>query len=337
MRPGDGDGRHGATAAARQHAHATTRTDGGSARARPALPAPAADLPGGDGRLRAPDGAPPAGLRGRAEPATVTDQPERRFDALDPLRHRPGPHVPRPATPACCTPRSSGASSSSPIGTADRVTLRAGRTRCWRGRWTAGCGGCCCRSRTCWSLSVLGGGRLGALPPHRDPPAPPDALTRRPHHPAADRRRWCVTELLAEAFRLGRYGDPDAAWAFVAERRSAVRLQPRCSASVLEAGYAVFFWANIAARSRTSWSTCRAPSTSTSSPRSSTPRSASSRRAASCRPWTSRRETRTLRREDDRRTSAGRTCSTASPAPSAAAARTPARPGPPASRSTPRR
>ena len=63
--------------------------------------------------------------------------------------------------------------------------------------------------------------------------------------------------------------------------------------------------------------------------------SASSARAASCRRWTSR--TRPPRSGSRRsRTSAGRTCSTASRAPNAVAARRPARPTSPGSRSTPR-
>ena len=53
-----------------------------------------------------------------------------------------------------------------------------------------------------------------------------------------------ATELLAEAFRLGRYGDPDAAWSFAANWFGSVLagvLSPRS----MEIGYAVFFWANV--------------------------------------------------------------------------------------------
>jgi Fe-S oxidoreductase len=53
-----------------------------------------------------------------------------------------------------------------------------------------------------------------------------------------------ATELLAEAFRLGRYGDPDAAWAFVANPVGGL-LAAALPPNVLEVGYAVFFWANI--------------------------------------------------------------------------------------------
>jgi len=53
-----------------------------------------------------------------------------------------------------------------------------------------------------------------------------------------------ATELLAEAFRLARHGDADAAWAWAANA-IAVPLAS-LSPDVLAAGYAVFFWANIA-------------------------------------------------------------------------------------------
>jgi Fe-S oxidoreductase len=55
-----------------------------------------------------------------------------------------------------------------------------------------------------------------------------------------------ATELLAEAFRLGRYGDPDAAWAFVANPLGGL-LAAVLPPGVMEIGYAVFFWANILA------------------------------------------------------------------------------------------
>ena len=143
-----------------------------------------------------------------------------------------------------------------------------------------------------------------------------------------------ATELLAEAFRLGRYGDPDAAWAFAANSLGGV-LAAVLPSGVMESATPsssgpTSWW------SASSWPTCRAPSTCTSPPRSSTPRSASSSRAASCRPWTWRPRPRASASRPSR-TCPGRTSWTASPAPSAAAARTPARPGRPASRSTPRR
>jgi Fe-S oxidoreductase len=55
-----------------------------------------------------------------------------------------------------------------------------------------------------------------------------------------------ATELLAEAFRLGRYGDPDAAWAFVANPLGSA-LAAVLPPGPMEIGYAVFFWANILA------------------------------------------------------------------------------------------
>jgi Fe-S oxidoreductase len=53
-----------------------------------------------------------------------------------------------------------------------------------------------------------------------------------------------ATELLAEAFRLGRYGDPDAAWEFVANPLGGV-LAAVLPANLMEVGFAVFFWANV--------------------------------------------------------------------------------------------
>ena len=101
------------------------------------------------------------------------------------------------------------------------------------------------------------------------------------------------TELLAEAFRVARYGDqppgrssPNAlAIAAASVGLSASGARRRASPS---AGGRTSSWC------RPSWCTCRAPSTSTSRRRSSTSTSASSRRAASCRRWTWRRETRTF-------------------------------------------
>jgi len=54
-----------------------------------------------------------------------------------------------------------------------------------------------------------------------------------------------TTELLAESFRIARYGDPDAAWAFAANAVGNA-LASVLDANALAAGYVVFFWANIA-------------------------------------------------------------------------------------------
>jgi Fe-S oxidoreductase len=53
-----------------------------------------------------------------------------------------------------------------------------------------------------------------------------------------------TTELLAEAFRLGRYGDPDAAWSFAGNFAGGV-LRGVLSPHSMEVGFAIFFWANI--------------------------------------------------------------------------------------------
>jgi len=53
-----------------------------------------------------------------------------------------------------------------------------------------------------------------------------------------------LTELLAEAFRIARYGDPDAAWAFAADTLS-TPLQALLGPDALALGYLVAFWANI--------------------------------------------------------------------------------------------
>jgi Fe-S oxidoreductase len=52
-----------------------------------------------------------------------------------------------------------------------------------------------------------------------------------------------TTELLAEAFRIARYGDPDAAWAFAANWIAGWlgALDP----ALLAAGYTAFFWLNV--------------------------------------------------------------------------------------------
>src|SRR5918999_1341898 len=54
-----------------------------------------------------------------------------------------------------------------------------------------------------------------------------------------------VTELLADAFRLGRFGDPDAPWSFVADGlgRGFGSVLP---AAAMEAGFGVMLWANVA-------------------------------------------------------------------------------------------
>jgi Fe-S oxidoreductase len=55
-----------------------------------------------------------------------------------------------------------------------------------------------------------------------------------------------LTELLAESFRIARYGDPDAAWAFAANALGSAFARV-LSVDQLAAGYAIFFWANILA------------------------------------------------------------------------------------------
>ena len=53
-----------------------------------------------------------------------------------------------------------------------------------------------------------------------------------------------LTELLTESFRIGRYGTPDAAWAFAANA-VATGLAPMLGTSALDIGYVVCFWLNI--------------------------------------------------------------------------------------------
>jgi len=53
-----------------------------------------------------------------------------------------------------------------------------------------------------------------------------------------------ITEWFAEAFRLARFGDPDAGWAVAAAPLAAV-LAVLTSAEAQEIGYGVFFWANV--------------------------------------------------------------------------------------------
>ncbi len=53
-----------------------------------------------------------------------------------------------------------------------------------------------------------------------------------------------LTELLAEAFRLARYGDPDAAWAFAPDALAGL-LSTVLGTSALDIGYVVCFWLNI--------------------------------------------------------------------------------------------
>ena len=53
-----------------------------------------------------------------------------------------------------------------------------------------------------------------------------------------------VTEWFAEAFRIARYGDPDAGWAIAAAPLATVL--SALSAGAQEAGYGLFFWANVA-------------------------------------------------------------------------------------------
>ena len=54
-----------------------------------------------------------------------------------------------------------------------------------------------------------------------------------------------MTEWLAEAFRLARFGDPDAGWAIAAYPLSRL-LVAVLPAGWLEVGYGLFFWANVA-------------------------------------------------------------------------------------------
>jgi Fe-S oxidoreductase len=53
-----------------------------------------------------------------------------------------------------------------------------------------------------------------------------------------------LTELIAEAFRVARYGDPFAAWEPVADALS--RPLSGLDPAVLQAGFAIFWWANLA-------------------------------------------------------------------------------------------
>ncbi len=53
-----------------------------------------------------------------------------------------------------------------------------------------------------------------------------------------------TTEALAEAFRFGRFPEPDAAWAVVSNQLSQV-FAAVLPAGVLEVGFGVFFWANV--------------------------------------------------------------------------------------------
>ncbi|HEY7600174.1 MAG TPA: (Fe-S)-binding protein, partial [Candidatus Limnocylindrales bacterium] len=53
-----------------------------------------------------------------------------------------------------------------------------------------------------------------------------------------------LTEWLAEAFRIARFGDPDAGWAIAAAPLATV-LGAVVPQGLLEAGYSAFFWANV--------------------------------------------------------------------------------------------
>ena len=141
-----------------------------------------------------------------------------------------------------------------------------------------------------------------------------------------------ATELLAQVFEVARYGDIPGA--FVANAL-AVPLRRAVAATVLEARLRAPLVGPHRARRGVPVlpAVQQAPPHRHELPEHLVPQARAARRAA--RRWTSRPRTR--RSASGRsRTSAGRTCSTASPAPSAAAARRPARPGTPASRSTPR-
>ncbi len=54
-----------------------------------------------------------------------------------------------------------------------------------------------------------------------------------------------LSEWLAEAFRIAAFGDPDAGWAVMAFPLS-IGLEKLLPQGVLEAGYGLFFWANVA-------------------------------------------------------------------------------------------
>ena len=222
------------------------------------------------------------------------------------------------------------------IGTLDRVTFGAVHDGRRPGRSTAGCGGCYARAPEPDGRRGPGRAsraRSSAAP--RGPAAPPDAVARRAADPAADRRRGgspsCSrrpsgSPATATRTRRGR------------GRRtpSRARLGRRCRRTSLAAGYAVVLLGQHRARQLLPGlpAALQAPPHRDRVLQHRVPQARAAR--PSCRRWTWRRRPRASasRRSP---TCRGRTCSTASRAPSAAAARTPARPGPRASRSTPRR
>ena len=74
-----------------------------------------------------------------------------------------------------------------------------------------------------------------------------------------------LSEWLAEAFRIARYGDPDAAWAVAREPARAAARLAICPADRSQVGYTVFFWLERAARQRLPRLPAAARSTCTSS------------------------------------------------------------------------
>ena len=133
-----------------------------------------------------------------------------------------------------------------------------------------------------------------------------------------------VSEWFAEAFRIAAYGDPDAAWAIAAYPLS-IALVGILPASWLPVGYGIFFWANVALVSFFLVYLPRSKHLHIVTAFSTQP-CASSSRAASCRRSTSRPTTPTPDSASRPSTTChGRTCSTGSRAPNAAAARRRAR------------
>ncbi len=279
--------------------------------------------------LRAGHGPSPADLRGGP------GRPARARSRDPPAGRRPGPLRPR-SRRRCSRTRAPGSCTSAifwgfvllTIGTANIVTGGAhpGRPPAARSAGSSGPPSRRCRtSSPCSSLVAVGYAFVRRL------------ITR-PRRLAFTRGALIIlvmiggvvaTELLAQAFEAARYGRLPGAFVAnaLADPARPTRAGHRSTAPSSSCG-------GPTSRSwPRSWCTCRSASTSTSRPCSSTSTSASWRRAASCRRWTSRPRTR--RSGCGRcRTSAGRTSSTGSPAPSAGAAPMPARPTGPASRST---
>ena len=175
--------------------------------------------------------------------------------------------------------------------------------------------------------------RLRALAAVRDAAGPAHVLARRDGDPAPDRRPGH-----RGAARRGLRVGPRTA---TSRARSSRTPSPsRCGRSACRTrrsrpGSPCFWWAHIVLVSAF---LCYLPFSkhlhiATSRLQRLPAQARAARRAAGDGPRARGRDVRPAGRS---RTSAGRTCSTASRAPNAAAARTPARPGTPASRSTPR-